>query len=58
MSSDPTERVMEAIRREMDPDGYWCPECGRPSLVGLPDEVCVDCGGFDWDLERQRKWSS
>jgi len=40
------------------PDAYYCRECGRPTFVGPPEDLCVACGGFDWETERNRGWAS
>lgn len=40
------------------PVAWWCPACGEPQYVGEPDDACVECGGFDWEMERRRGWTS
>lgn len=61
-----TERILAAHDRATDvgtaptscPVAWYCPECDRPVYVGPPDDLCVDCGGFDWYAEELRGWSS
>ena len=46
------------MSRAATPDAYYCRECDQPTYVGPPDDLCVDCGGFDWEGELQRSRAS
>ena len=46
------------MSRDTKPDAYYCRECGKPTFVGPPEDLCVPCGGFDWEEEVKRSHSS
>jgi hypothetical protein len=44
MSTEGTERRMEALRREYESPAWWCIECKTPHYIGTPEDRCDDCG--------------
>jgi hypothetical protein len=61
-----TDRILADHDRAVDvgtapttcPVAFYCPECSEPQYVGEPDDLCLDCGGFDWRAEQERGWAS